>query len=210
MQWLVMHNKYYGAKNVCIDGNAFDKLPEDGNHTQLKVIAIDSPTMDSPTSTGSTSTSCSAPITSTSPDDAILTFNSGLVDEPYDSYSAHLPQSFISTAMQSMTEQEAVVKSVEERQSSSSLSPLSATLMGPSIGGMPINEFTTEGYFTCVFPTLFPIGAADFSGRRQNQVTIKSPSSTNTSKPCISDQCLPVCIIIHIIIPYVTHKVYRN
>ena len=41
MQWLVMHNKYYGAKNVCIDGNAFDKLPEDGNLTQLKVIAID-------------------------------------------------------------------------------------------------------------------------------------------------------------------------
>ena len=99
--------------------------------------------------------------------------------------------------MRSMTEQEAVVKSVEKWQSSSSLSPLSATLMGRSIGGMPINEFTTEGYFTCVFPTLFPIGAADFSGRRQNQVRIKSPSSTNTSQPCISDQCLPVCIIIH-------------
>ena len=79
MQWLVMHNKYYGAKNVCIDGNAFDQLPEDGNLTQLKVIAIDSPTMDSPTSTGSTSTSCSAPITSTSPDDAIEVFSSAIL-----------------------------------------------------------------------------------------------------------------------------------
>ena len=59
------------------------------------------------------------------------------------------------TAIRSMTEQEAVVKSVEERQSSSSPSSLSATLMCPSIGGMPINDFTTEGYFTCVFPTLF-------------------------------------------------------
>ena len=57
------------------------------------------------------------------------------------------------------------MKSVEEWQSSSSRSPSSATLMWPSIGGMPINEFTTEDYFTCAFPTLFPTGAADFSGQ---------------------------------------------
>ena len=167
-----MHNKYYWANNVYIDGNALDQLPEGGNIAQLRVIAIYSPTMDSPTSTTSTYTSSSAPITSTSPDDAILTCNSSLVDEPYDSYCAHLPQLFVPTAMRSMTEQEAVMKSVEERQSSSSLSLSSATLMCPSIGGMIINEFTTEGYFTCAFPTLFPTGAADFSGQRQNQVTI--------------------------------------
>ena len=41
-----------------------------------------------------------------------------------------------------------------------------------SIGGVPINEFTTEGNFSCAFPTLFPTGAGDFSGQRQNQVTI--------------------------------------
>ena len=41
-----------------------------------------------------------------------------------------------------------------------------------SIGGVPIKEFTTEGYFSCAFPTLFPTGAGDFSGQRQNQVTI--------------------------------------
>ena len=164
---------------MCIDGNTLDQLPEDGNLTQLRVIAIDSPTMDSPTSTASTSTKSSAPITSTSPDDVILTCNSSLNDEPYDSYCAHLPQLFVPTDMRSMTEQEAVVKSVEERQSSSSPSLSSATLMcpyiggKPSIGGMPINEFTTEGYFTCAFPTLFPTGAADFSCQgRQNQVTI--------------------------------------
>ena len=142
--------------NVCIDGNALDQLPEGENLAQLRVIVIDSPTTDSPTSTTSTSTSSSAPITSTSPDNAILTCNYSLVDKPYDSYSAHLPQSFVPTAMRSMSEPEAVVKSVEERQSSSSPSLSSATLMWPSIGGMPINEFTTEGYFTCVFPTLFP------------------------------------------------------
>ena len=179
LQWLVMYNKYYRPSNVCIDGNTFDQLPEDGNLAQLRVIAIDSPTMDSPTSSASTSTSSSAPITSTSADDVILTYdviltcNSSLVYEPYDSYCAHLPQLFVPTAMRSMTEQEAVVKSVEERQSSSSPSSSSATLMWPSSGGMPINEFTTEGYFTCVFPTLFPTGVADFSGQgRQNQVTI--------------------------------------
>ena len=151
---------------MCIDGNTLDQLPEDGNLTQLRVIAIDSPTMDTPTSTASTSTSSSAPITSTSPDDVILTCNSSLIDAPYDSYCAHLPQLFV-------TEQEAVVKAVEERQSSSSPSSSSATLMCPSIGGMPINEFTTDSYFTCHFPTLFPTGAADFSCQgRQNQVTI--------------------------------------
>ena len=88
---------------VCIDGNTLDQLPEDGNLTQLRVIAIDSPTMDSPTSTASTSTSSSAPITSTSPEDVILTCNSSLIDEPYDSYCAHLPQLFVPTAMRSMT-----------------------------------------------------------------------------------------------------------
>ena len=158
---------------MCIDGNTLDQLPEDGNLAQLRVIAIDSPTMDSPTSNASTSTSSCAPITSTSPEDVILTCNSSLIDAPYDSYCAHLPQLFVPTAMRSMTEQEAVVKSMEERQSSSLPSLSSATLMWPSIGGMPINEFTTEGYFTCAFPTLFPTVVADFSGQgRQNQVTI--------------------------------------
>ena len=140
------------------------------------------------------STSSSHPITSTSPDDVILTCNSSLVDEPYDSYCAHLPQLFVPTAMRPMTEQEAVVKSVEERQSSSSPSSSSATLMWPSIGGMPINEFTTEGYFTCAFPTLFQVMLIS----QVKEDRIKSPSSINTSQPCISDQCLPVCIIIHL------------
>ena len=109
-----MNNKYYHANKVCTDGNALDQLPEDGNLAQLRVIAFDSPTMDSPTSTASTCTSRSAPITSTSPEDAILNCNPVLVDEPNDSYSAHLPQSFVPTAIRSMAEQEAVVKSVEE------------------------------------------------------------------------------------------------
>ena len=147
------------------------------------------------TSTASTYTISSAPITSNPPDDVILTCNSSLIDEPYDSYCAHLPQLFVPTAMRSMTEQEAVVKSVEERQSSSSPSSSSATLMCPSIGGMPINEFTTEGYLTCAFPTLFLVLLIS----QVKEDRIKSPSSINTSQPCISDQCLPS----YIIIPYI-------
>ena len=80
-----------------------------------------------------------------------------------------LPQSFIPVSVPSMTEQEAVQQSVEQRQTTCSSHP---TLMWPSIGGIPLNEFTTEGYFTCAFPTLFPTGAGDFLGQRQVLVTI--------------------------------------
>ena len=45
-------------------------------------------------------------------------------------------------------------------------------MMWSLFGGVPINEFTTKGYFSCAFPTLFPTGAGDFSGQCQNQVTI--------------------------------------
>ena len=61
--------------------------------------------------------------------------------------------------------------SVDQRQSCSSTP---GTLMWPTIRGTPINEFTTEGYLSCAFPTLFPTGAADFLGQRQNQVTISN------------------------------------
>ena len=62
-------------------------------------------------------------------------------------------------------------QSVEQRHTTSSSHP---TLMWPSIGGMPLNELTTDGYFTCAFPTLFPTGAGDFLGQRQVPVTIKN------------------------------------
>ena len=87
------------------------------------------------------------------------------------------------------------MKSVEGLQFRSSPSPSSVTLMWPSIGGMLIYEFTTECYFTCAFPLLVLLIS-------QVEDRIKSPSSTNPSQPCISDQCLPVCI--YIIIDYFT------
>ena len=88
-------------------------------------------------------------------------------DPSQDLYRAHLPSSFVPNAVQHQTEQETVRRSIQERQGGST-----HTLMWPTIGGTPINEFTTEGYFSMAFPTLFPTGAADFLGQRCNQVTI--------------------------------------
>ena len=174
LQWLVMYNKYYRSSSVYWQqyswpaARGWESCPTEGELplTLLPWIVLHQlpPHLQA----------ALAPITSTSPDNVILTCNSSLVDEPYDSYCAHLPQLFVPTAMWSMTEQEAVVKSVEERQSSSSPSSLSATLMCPSIGGMPINDFTTEGYFTCkLSPHSSPLVLLiSHDQGRQNQVNI--------------------------------------
>lgn len=44
--------------------------------------------------------------------------------------------------------------------------------MWPARGLTAINEFSSEGYFTCAFPSLFPTGAADFLAPRINTVTV--------------------------------------
>ena len=66
-----------------------------------------------------------------------------------------------------MTEQEAIRQSVQEPQSN-----LPSTVAWPPAGETPINEFRTEGYISCAFPTLFPTGAADFVAPRARAVTI--------------------------------------
>ena len=58
-----------------------------------------------------------------------------------DLHGAHLSTSFVPNATQQRTEQETVQQSIQDLQSGSS-----HTLMWPTIGGAPINEFTTEGY----------------------------------------------------------------
>ena len=84
-----------------------------------------------------------------------------------DHYDAHLSTLFVPNAAQRSTEQEAVQHTVRNLQTGSY-----HTLMWPTIGGAAINEYTTEGYMTMAFPTLFPTGAADFLGLRTNEVTI--------------------------------------
>ncbi len=75
--------------------------------------------------------------------------------------TSHLVTSFIPLPLRGVTEQEAIQQSVDGRGHVSWRSTI----------GNPINEFTTEGYMSCAFPTLFPTGAADFISPRQRSVT---------------------------------------
>lgn len=105
-------------------------------------------------------------VTSVQPDPP--TAPQGCQPSEEDPYTAHLSSSFVPNAAHQSTEQETVHQAVQDRQTGSH----SAALMWPTIGGAPINEFNTEGYFSMAFPTLFPTGAADFVAQRCNQVTI--------------------------------------
>lgn len=69
-------------------------------------------------------------------------------------------------------EQEVVRQSVERTQALSSSSRSPPVVMWPKSGTMPVNEFHTEGYMTCAFPTLFPTDAGDFTAPRERQVTV--------------------------------------
>ena len=42
----------------------------------------------------------------------------------------------------------------------------------PENGSVPIDEFKTEGYISCAFPTLFPTGEADYLAPRLQSVTV--------------------------------------
>ena len=144
LEWLVTHNIYYRANQIHISQDALAVLPQDGNLSNVATVTTPCPPQG---------------------EDEVTPAQG---DESYD---GHLTQSFVPTAIRSMTEQEAARQSMQQRESGQSSSTPSA-VMWPTIGGAPINEFTTEGYFSCAFPTLFPTGAGDFSGQRQNQVTI--------------------------------------
>ena len=135
---------------MTIDTTALAQLPQDGTVSHLLSVTEDCSPPDIP------------PIIGEDSDNDTPTTSDAVEDN-------QLPQSFVPISAPSMTEQEAVQQSVEQRQTTSSSHQ---TLMWPSIGGMPLNEFTTEGYFTCAFPTLFPTGAGDFLDQRQVPVTI--------------------------------------
>ena len=66
-----------------------------------------------------------------------------------------------------MTEKETIRKSVHHRQPTED-----QIVPWPENGSVPIDEFKTEGYISCAFPTLFPTGEADFLAPRQHSVTV--------------------------------------
>ena len=155
LNWLVTHNQYYRSNHVHIDVNALEQLPHDGNLSQLTSITVESASTEPP----ATNTPATGPPVADTP---------ATSEDPY---SAHLPV-FCSHC-----------HSIYDR-AGGSASVCSGAIIKPihliiachhdvaSIGGVPINEFTTEGYFSRAFPTLFPKGAGDFSEHCQNQVTI--------------------------------------
>ena len=75
---------------------------------------------------------------------------------------------FVPIAARKITEQESIKNSILERLSST----CKKTVPWPSRGASSVNEFTTEGYISCAFPTLLPTGAGDFVAPRQRAVTI--------------------------------------
>lgn len=80
-----------------------------------------------------------------------------------DPHSAHLHSTFVPTMSRGLTEQQKIRQSILDSQNLQHVN-------WPSSTGNPVNEFTTEGYMSCAFPTLFPTSAADFL--RQCMVTI--------------------------------------
>ena len=74
---------------------------------------------------------------------------------------------FIPVVARKMTEKETIRKSVHHRQPTED-----QIVPWPQNGSVPIDEFKTEGYISCAFPTLFPTGEADFLAPRQQSVTV--------------------------------------
>lgn len=84
-----------------------------------------------------------------------------------DPYNTHLSRYFVPVAPRTLTEIETVRHTVNEHPS-----PLPSQPMPWPTTGTPVSEFTTEGYTTCAFPTLFPTGSADFLAPQMNAVAI--------------------------------------
>ncbi len=144
LQWLLVNNNYY--RNVRIDRDTLSMLPEDGDLTDLTSVTVQS-----------------------TADDQELPSAEDL--NPYD---AHLSRTFVPNTVQRLTEQETIRQSVQDQHSVHPVTapPPPPTLSWPPSGVTPINEFNTEGYISCAYPTLFPTGAADFIAPRPCAVTV--------------------------------------
>ena len=143
LQWLMENNLYY--QHISLDDHALALLPENGNLPGLPSIVQDP---------------SQAELMEGEQGDSLHT------DDP------HFTQTFVPINHQKVTEEEAVKQTVDERQQLPTSSNPRHVLMWPPCEDTPVNEFSTEGYFTCAFPTLFPTGAADFAAPRPREVTI--------------------------------------
>ncbi len=142
------NNKYY--RSIEIDDIALQQLPKDGNLVHSIPSICDAETENSQISNEHS--------------------HSHVNEDSIDPYS-FLSGTFVPSTQQRLTEEQIVRHSIVERQShQNNGSP--CTLIWPQIGCAPINEFQTEGYMSCAFPTLFPTGAADFAAPRLRPITL--------------------------------------
>ena len=161
LNWLVTHNQYYRSNHVHIDVNALEQLPHDGNQSQLTSITVENAITEPPaTNTPATGRPVAdTPATSEDP------------------YSAHLPQSFVSIATRSMTEQEAVHQSVQEPQLSPSTSSLPATMMWPLLEEYPSMSSPPRA----TSPVHFPHSSLPVREISQRNARIRLPLATTSS-----------------------------
>ncbi len=76
-------------------------------------------------------------------------------------------ESFIPMAAPKLPELDTVKQTIQEKQKK--MPP--TTVSWPPRADAPVNEFVTEGYMSCAFPTLFPTGA-DFLAPHERAVTV--------------------------------------
>lgn len=93
-------------------------------------------------------------------------------DEQPAPYNSHLPGSFIPVNPRRLIEQETMWLSIADRHHQIRDCNTIPSVPCPQTGDTPVNEFQTEGYMTCAFPTLVPTGAGDFTAPHQRIVTI--------------------------------------
>lgn len=82
----------------------------------------------------------------------------------------HDNSTFVPVVARKLSEEDTIRKTVQERQILSS-SHLEQIVPWPKSGNTSINEFITEGYILCAFPTLFPTGAGDYVAPRHHNIT---------------------------------------
>ena len=189
LHWLFNNNIYY--RNISLDPNAIAGLPEDGDLPGLTCITLQSDDTalhdhhDRDDPSNSFFSQSFVPISHrqlTEEEAAQQTVQDRLHSQQSASCSSNtnnVPSALPNPSHQQLTEGEEVQQTVQgqlHRQLSASCSSninnSPPIVSWPSTGPTPVNEFRTEGYFTCAFPTLFPTGAADFSAPRPRTVTI--------------------------------------
>ena len=161
LNWLVTHNQYYRSNHVHIDVNALEQLPHDGNLSQLTAITVENASTELP----ATNTPATGPPVADTPATS------------EDTYSTHLPQSFVPIATGSMTEQEAVHQSVQERQLSPSTSSSPATMMWSLLEEYPSMSSPPRA----TSPVHFPHSSLPVREISQGNARIRLPLATTSS-----------------------------